>query len=194
VSEFTWYSRLLVWVGAVILLVESVTGRTLGLVTVIGVLALGGGLIAFIAGLALDSRPVRLPLVEADSHGALVGEAHVTEAPPSAWIPPEPVAKTEVPPEPKSETPPPVLEARERRGAIGIDVTADSRASGAVCPSCQQPLRPGEVAAECQQCHTLQHAACWIGNRFQCARDGCGGQGPLEAPDSPEESRGPSTA
>lgn len=56
-SEFTWYARLAVWVGAVVLIVQSVTGRGLGAMTVIAVLLLTSGFAAFLVGLVMDARP-----------------------------------------------------------------------------------------------------------------------------------------
>lgn len=55
-SEFTWYSRLSAWIGAAMLLVQSVLGRDAGPVTVLAVLLLGLGFICFLLGLAIDSR------------------------------------------------------------------------------------------------------------------------------------------
>jgi hypothetical protein len=57
INDLTWYSRLAVWVGAVILLVQSLTGRALGVMTVVAVLMLSIGLLAFIIGLALKKTP-----------------------------------------------------------------------------------------------------------------------------------------
>ena len=190
-SELTWYSRLLVWVGAVILVVESASGRTLGLVTVVGVMALAAGLLSFTAGLAFDGMP-------AGSRTAVAGDQpesmpDLSEQPPPPRVeqvePDVPVVKpvTEEPAPPKRET-------VERRGATGTDVTAASGLAGSVCLACHEPLREAQVAAVCHECQTAHHAACWVGNRFHCARDGCGGHGPLEAPEGSEERAGPSTA
>src|SRR5579872_6310443 len=55
-SEFTWYSRLAAWIGAAMLLVQSVLGREAGPVTVLAVLLLGVGFLCFLIGLAVDSR------------------------------------------------------------------------------------------------------------------------------------------
>jgi hypothetical protein len=55
-SEFTWYSRLAAWIGAAMLLVQSVLDRDAGPVTVLAVLLLGFGLLCFLIGLAVDSR------------------------------------------------------------------------------------------------------------------------------------------
>lgn len=55
-SEFTWYSRLAVWAGVAILLVQSASGRSVGLMTVTGVLLLAAGLVFFVGGLLADAR------------------------------------------------------------------------------------------------------------------------------------------
>src|SRR5205823_3264193 len=51
-SDFTWYSRLAVWAGLAVLLVQSVTGRGVGIMTALAVIAPFSGLIAFLGGLA----------------------------------------------------------------------------------------------------------------------------------------------
>ncbi len=55
-SEFTWYSRLATWIGAAMLLVQSVLGRDAGPVTILAVLLLGIGFLCFLMGLAVESR------------------------------------------------------------------------------------------------------------------------------------------
>ncbi len=59
-SEFTWYSRLVLWIGALMLLVEAVSGRSEAFITVVATLCLAGGLAAFLIGLtgAGSSSPV----------------------------------------------------------------------------------------------------------------------------------------
>src|SRR5881227_2046890 len=51
-SPLTWYGRLGVWLGAFMLLLQSVTGRGAGVTTVVAVAALTIGLTVFLAGLA----------------------------------------------------------------------------------------------------------------------------------------------
>jgi len=55
-SEFTWYSRLAVWAGVAVLLVQSASGRSVGLMTVTGVVLLAAGLVFFVGGLLADAR------------------------------------------------------------------------------------------------------------------------------------------
>lgn len=54
-SELTWYSRLAVWFGALVLFVQSITGRGLGIVTVLAVVAVAVGFVTFLAGMAAPS-------------------------------------------------------------------------------------------------------------------------------------------
>jgi len=55
-SEFTWYSRLAIWAGIAVLLVQSASGRSVGLMTVTGVVLLATGLVFFVGGLLADAR------------------------------------------------------------------------------------------------------------------------------------------
>jgi len=55
-SEFTWYSRLAIWAGAAVLLVQSASGRSVGLMTATGVVLLAAGLVFFAGGLLVDAR------------------------------------------------------------------------------------------------------------------------------------------
>ena len=53
-GDLTWYSRLLLWAGAAVLLLQAISGRSTGFVTLIAVLALSIGFVAFLAGLAIE--------------------------------------------------------------------------------------------------------------------------------------------
>lgn len=67
-DEGLWYSRLILWVGAIILLAEAVSGRAVALFTVVGTLCLAGGFVAFLAALALGGvREKREPAAPAAS-------------------------------------------------------------------------------------------------------------------------------
>jgi hypothetical protein len=55
-GEFTWYSRLATWIGAAMLLAQSLFGRSAGPVTVLAVFLLGVGFLCFLIGLVIDSR------------------------------------------------------------------------------------------------------------------------------------------
>jgi hypothetical protein len=53
-NDLVWYSRFAVLVGALVLLVQSVSGRGVGFVTLLGILLLCFGFLSFVAGLALQ--------------------------------------------------------------------------------------------------------------------------------------------
>jgi hypothetical protein len=55
-SEFTWYSRLAAWIGAAMLLVQSILGRQAGPITFLAVVLLGIGFLCFLIGLAVDGH------------------------------------------------------------------------------------------------------------------------------------------
>lgn len=55
-SDFVWYSRTVLWVGAFALLVEAVTGRSEAVITVIATICLAGGFVGFLIGLAVSGR------------------------------------------------------------------------------------------------------------------------------------------
>lgn len=196
-TDFTWYSRLLVWVGALVLLVDSVSGRGLGFITVLAVIALAGGLVGFVGGLAIDGGAVEAlagPLAQYLAGGETVPD-HVV-APPTprvavtsisreAAIPvvqePAPVAPLTSPPKPFEA---PLLGSRvSADGAVTTELDDRNVLVGQPCQVCHEPLRSGQVAAECAQCGARHHAACWVSSHFHCARDGCGGHGGLRAPD-----------
>ncbi|HZU12741.1 MAG TPA: hypothetical protein VFB58_07860 [Chloroflexota bacterium] len=64
--EIVWYSRLAVIVGAVILLVQAVTARSTPALTVLAMVFLIVGLLAFVAGLAMEGRAKQEPVPEID--------------------------------------------------------------------------------------------------------------------------------
>ncbi len=55
-SDFTRYSRLSAWLGAAVLLVESVLGHSVGAITLAAVLLLGIGFVCFLVGMIVDAR------------------------------------------------------------------------------------------------------------------------------------------
>ena len=65
-SEIVWYGRLLVWIGALVLLAEALLGRSTAISTILGVLMLSAGFLAFLAGLATEGRSIRLPDTETE--------------------------------------------------------------------------------------------------------------------------------
>jgi hypothetical protein len=194
-SDFTWYSRLLIWIGCAVLLAESIAGRPFGFATPMAVVMLVAGLLGFVSGLGLDARA---PAITMGS-----GSAEVAVAPPAAEVSSEastsvvettaepglegggsiPEADTVVPAKPETlETPPARPTSRSQLGAISSDVATGGTLVGTLCLACQEPLRSGQVAATCGECAGVHHATCWVGNHFHCGRDGCSGHGRLEAP------------
>lgn len=210
-SDFTWYSRLLIWIGTAIfvvdLFVEGFQNRSLGFPILVAVVFLAAGLVGFLLGLSLDELGRAGNIV-----GVLPTRAH--EAAPAApeTADQEPVIvlddpKTDVRAvdsplvsDPISSQPPFEAEASATQatmqsgedrvaarpaavaGALSEEVTAETRLAGTVCPLCHEPLRVGQVAGICGTCGGVHHATCWLSNHFHCARDGCSGHGNLVAP------------
>src|SRR5690242_8315050 len=60
--EYTWYGRLAVWIGVVIMLLQAVTGRGSNVMTLVAVVGLTGGFLVFLGGLITDrGQPTRAP-------------------------------------------------------------------------------------------------------------------------------------
>ena len=53
-NELEWYSRLAIWAGIAVLLIQSATGENPSWVTLIAVVLLAGGLGVFVVALARD--------------------------------------------------------------------------------------------------------------------------------------------
>ncbi|HLJ68900.1 MAG TPA: RING finger protein [Chloroflexota bacterium] len=148
-SDAVWYTRLFVWVGAGVIVLEALTGRSNLAVTVIGVVLLSAGLVGFVAALALAGRwpailepgqPNQTPEVPAaaepfppeatanESVAASTPEEAQAAMPPAAVGPPEPPASKEkpiageepAPPEPVVERPEPPVAARSATLARGV--------------------------------------------------------------------------
>ncbi len=199
-SDFTWYTRLLTWVGAMVLLIESITGRPFALITVLAVIMLAAGLLLFAGGLAFEGRftPLQFatigeaPRQETDQIAPVVSAvaapsratATEEEARPDRaieWppIPQEAVGETAAPLAP---APPMSRPAVSPHGAETVEVAETDSLRGRPCFRCHESLRAGQTAALCPDCGGAHHATCWVGNHFHCAREGCGGQGGLLAP------------
>lgn len=176
-NDFAWYGRLLVWTGAAVLLVESVTGRTLGPLSTAAVLAMSAGLISFVGGLAAEGlRQVWVPAADTprvpEQVTALAETRHLVSEDP---VSPE-AADLLADDMPLSGTvPDPAKKAATR--FVGDEET------GLTCIRCGQDVGPGQVAATCWNCDGIHHAGCWTENRFRCARPGCAGHGGLEEPE-----------
>jgi hypothetical protein len=193
VTEVTWYARLAVWVGVVVLLIQSVTGRGNPPVTVVAVILLIGGFLVFIAGLATSGLSRLTPGLAngtADSttglndrHAAAqmpvdeVGEATVLEPAPSGAPEQEPEPMRNLTTATSESTSPPSWGS-----VLAVDVTRDAPELGSICPRCHIGIQEGQIAATCFVCGHAHHAACWTENHFHCATPGCEGRGSLEAP------------
>ena len=87
-SSFTWYSRLAIWIGALILIVQAVLNEPTNVVTLIGVLAVVVGLVAFVAGLIWDH--FRRPGAEAVPAETMPAETVTSESEPPLGGPSKP--------------------------------------------------------------------------------------------------------
>jgi hypothetical protein len=190
-NEFTWFSRLAVWVGCIILLAQAIAGRAAGFMTFIGVLSLTLGFVLFIGAL---SWPGLLTLVSSLSvqysitPSAIVAGERVLAPDPAlegyryevAVTPAISDVEAPVPIQAPLEVPPP-------RDITTFDVTAASPECGAMCLRCGAELIPGQISATCSICAGAHHASCWIENHFHCSRAGCPGVGNLVAPQPPAD-------
>lgn len=185
-SEFTWYSRFAIWAGAAVILAQSVAGRGAGLMSLLAVLLMGGGLVAFLAGLAWDTyAPASaVPAQKADE----TPEPHAPTATAVTASMPQEVA-TVAPHAPEPDEPAvaasAAVQAPRHDAPVRVrteEITATSSRAGVECIRCRKPLVAGQVAAACPRCGAPQHAACWIENHFCCSTPGCAGRGSLEAP------------
>lgn len=190
-TDFTWYSRLLVWVGALVLLIESFSGRSVAILTVLAVVALTAGLVGFAGGLAAEGGAFRWfgqSLAPASSADEVVdekpggtGELPAAQSPSGEQVEPRPGSVMPLSTEPASAT---GEAARSDLGAVSTELDDTSVLAGQPCLLCHEPLRSGDVAAVCAVCGAAHHASCWVGNHFHCARQGCAGHGGLRAPES----------
>lgn len=184
-SDFLWYSRLLVWVGCGGLLIEAVTGRSFGYLTVVAVIFLVVGFCGFLGALMLEDRSMTWLSVlaeesaatDAPAHGTTIVSAQEREAPfVEGRTRPADVAGTPI------AAPTQVLEP-ESRPVTTQALTSDSLPVGHRCPQCGKILEAGQVVAICWSCDTPHHLACWQENQSHCATPGCAGAGSLD--DSP---------
>lgn len=166
-DNLLWYSRYAVWVGAIVLLLQSVTGRSIGLVSLLAVILLAGGLLLFLLTLSWDSLPLaRMALSPADSPLA-ASQASPGEARPNA----APTSTREPARSPGS--------ARRLRPYV---LTEDSPLVGAACSACGARLRAGQTIVRCPECSAVEHASCWTEDGSRCATENCSGSGELAVP------------
>lgn len=202
-----WYSRYSVWVGAIVLLLQAITGRSIALITLLSVLLLGIGFLVFVGvlsweglGLPLHVEPATVddtvaPQIQAPARPEPArkpsqrrAEAVPVEAPPKRTAEPDQdvsAPSVEVKPSPAA-SPVPVPEAIPGASApVRLStqaLTADSPLVGASCSVCARRLKAGQVVARCPECGAVQHASCWTDNGFACGVEDCHGRGSLEAP------------
>ena len=168
-SEIVWYGRLLVWIGALVLLAEALLGRSTAISTILGVLMLSAGFLAFLAGLATEGRSIRLPDTETEDASVVRTES-----------PTEPqVAKAESLSEPVSDVSQSTAVSTQSR----VVTFEASEGEAVACMRCGQVMNPGQVAARCPVCGSAHHGSCWVENHFHCSAPDCSGHGSLEAPD-----------
>jgi hypothetical protein len=180
VGEFTWYSRLATWAGALVLLVQGVTGRSTGIMTLVGVILLAGGFAAFLSGLAFE-RSRSAEVIAADA----VPQQEAAFVPPAA--PPVPERLLEPGADASTiQTAEPVATPPPRVGVPAEEVSSVSPMCGMICPRCTQEVAVGQMAARCPVCGAAHHAACWIESRFHCSTPGCLGHGNLVEPEGAE--------
>ena len=80
-SEFTWYSRLIVWAGALVLLSQAVSGHGTSFMTFLGVLCLTIGFALFLGGLVLDARASPAVTNSEAPHSGVYEDSHTNSAP-----------------------------------------------------------------------------------------------------------------
>jgi hypothetical protein len=164
-DSLLWYSRYSVWVGAIVLFIQSLTGRSVGVISLLGVLMLAAGFAVFLGALSWEGLP--------EPAGSQPTERAAVELDVAAPAPALPAA--EPLPEPATVAAPHIVLQTQR-------LAADSPLVGASCGVCAKRLRAEQVIVRCPDCGAVQHASCWTDNGFACAVEGCTGRGSLEAP------------
>lgn len=163
-DSLLWYSRYSVWVGAIVLFIQSLTGRSVGVISLLGVLLLAAGLAVFLGALSWEG----------------VLETAGARSPELAAVEPDVVAPA---PDAPAAEPPVEPAATARDTALQTQrLATDSPLVGASCAVCGKRLRAEQVIVRCPECAAVQHASCWTENGFACAVEGCTGQGSLRAP------------
>jgi len=183
-SEFTWYSRLAVWAGVAVLLVQSASGRSVGLMTVTGVLLLAAGLVFFIGGLLADARrPLSMtpdlaetPAATSAGPKAACRKRGVQPAAPPLSESPEDrterahvddviVAEPPVPGEAPGATPEPVLAA----GAVPLDMDRGARVAADRVETRELAEGDAELTASCTRCGRVFEAGQVVAVCPRCA-------------------------
>lgn len=176
-DSLLWYSRYAVWVGAIVLLIQSVTGRSVGLISLFGVVLLAAGFLVFLAALSWQGLPTPPVIAGPVAPGPAVEPRE--EPSPARTARPEPEAPGAPPTQPiPIDTPPTAVQP-----AIPTErLSAESPLVGASCAVCGQRLAADQIVLRCPECRSVQHAHCWTDNGFACGLEGCSGAGSLTAP------------
>lgn len=163
-DSLLWYSRYSVWVGAIVLVVQSVTGRSVAAISLLGVLMLAVGFVSFVGALSYEGLLRSAVPLAAES----VAAKEPVLSPPAVLAVESVVA-------PAAESRLPITLQTQR-------LAADSPLVGASCAVCAKRLTSGQVIVRCPECGAVQHASCWTDHGFACAVENCGGRGSLTGP------------
>jgi hypothetical protein len=157
-----------------VLLIQSVTGRSVGLISLFGVVLLAAGFVVFLAALSWQGLPASPVIAGPGAPGPDVAPREAPSPAPSAPSEPDVPPTQPIP----SDTP-----AAAVQQAIPTErLSAESPLVGASCAVCGQRLAADQIVLRCPECRSVQHAHCWTDNGFACGIEGCLGAGSLAAP------------
>lgn len=182
-SEFVWYSRLVVLVGALILFAQAASGRAPSVLTLFAILCVSVGLVAFLTALIMTGDPAATAGLVVES--ATQSSSREPPTQPHAAAPsPESEALSQQPPQARAAEPPSRVQPAEAPESYQVitEVVKADRKPTAPCVVCSSNVQPGQVSAHCPVCRQIHHAACWVENGFRCGRGECSGSGNLQAP------------
>ncbi len=183
-SEFTWYSRLAVWAGVAVLLVQSASGRSVGLMTVTGVLLLAAGLVFFVGGLLADARrPLSMtpdlaetPVATSAGPKAARRKRGVRPAaPPLSESPEDRIERAHVDgvtvPEPpgREEAPAATREPVLAAGAVPLDMDRGARVAADRVETRELAEGDAELTASCTRCGRVFEAGQVVAVCPRCA-------------------------
>ncbi len=183
-SEFTWYSRLAVWAGVAVLLVQSASGRSVGLMTVTGVLLLTAGLVFFVGGLLADARrPLSMTPELAETSAATSAEPKAARgkrgvqpaAPPLSESPEDRIERVHVddvtvpePPGPE-EAPAATREPVRAAPAVPLDMDRGARVAADRVETRELAEGDAELTASCTRCGRVFEAGQVVAVCPRCA-------------------------
>jgi hypothetical protein len=167
-NSVAWYSRLTIWITALVLLVEAVGGRSFGLLTVLAICAMAAAFVGFVGALAVASLMTSTALITSPavaSRSFPSTDMSPRTEPPTVVTEPAPQTErasvTEVPVDPDPAEPELTPAARESVAARATVVPLDALPSTPPI----EPVAPGRVrlatveadtplqGAMCLQCH-----------------------------------------